>query len=122
MLPQLQATKLVLSTTGQGSLLQHGMHQLHLKVDKTQHNHSTSMCCTAGTQCTTKSIQHSEVSTEGVAKVASNQTTSLKYMTRKLVTTWNASTPLRSGANTTQPLNFNVLHSWNTMNNKINPT
>jgi hypothetical protein len=31
------------------------------------------------------------------------------HITRKLVTTWNASTPLRSGANTKQPLNFSVL-------------
>jgi hypothetical protein len=37
------------------------------------------MCCTAGTQCTTKSSQHSEVSIEGVATVASNQTSSLKH-------------------------------------------
>jgi hypothetical protein len=98
------------------------MHQLPLEVEQTQDNHSTSMCCTAGAQCKTKSIQHSEVGMEGVATVASNQTSSLKQMTRKLVTTWNASTPLRSGANTTQPLNFNVLHSWNTMHNQINPT
>jgi hypothetical protein len=46
---------------------------------------------------------------EGVATVASNQTSSLKDVARELVTTWNASTPLRSGANTTQPLNFNML-------------
>jgi hypothetical protein len=47
---------------------------------------------------------------EGGATVASNQTSSLKHMTRKLVTTWNASTtPLRSGANTRQLLDFNVL-------------
>jgi hypothetical protein len=55
------------------------------------------------------SSQHSEVSMEGGAAVASNQTSSLKHMTRKLVTTWNSSTPLRSGANTRQPLDFNVL-------------
>ena len=45
----------------------------------------------------------------GVAAVASNQSSSLKHMTRQLVTTWNASTPINSGANTRQPLNFNVL-------------
>jgi hypothetical protein len=46
---------------------------------------------------------------EGVAAIASNQTSSLKHMTRKLATTWNASTPLRNGVNTRQPLDFNVL-------------
>jgi hypothetical protein len=60
-------------------LLQHELHQLALEVEQTQHNHSTSMCCTAGTQCTTKSSQHSEVSMEGVATVASHQPTSLKH-------------------------------------------
>jgi hypothetical protein len=58
---------------------------------------------------------------EGVAAVASNQTKPLKHMTRKLVTTWNASTPLRSGANTRQPLNFNVLQlKCNAQQNQAN--
>jgi hypothetical protein len=35
---------------------------------------------------------------EGGAAVASNQTSSLKHMTRKLVTTWSASTPLKKGS------------------------
>jgi hypothetical protein len=47
---------------------------------------------------------------EDVAAGASKQTSSLQHMIRKLVTTWNASTPLSSGANTRQPLNFKVLH------------
>jgi hypothetical protein len=46
---------------------------------------------------------------EGVAKVASKQTSSVQHMIRKLVTTWNASTPPSGGAKTRQPLNFNVL-------------
>jgi hypothetical protein len=46
---------------------------------------------------------------EDVAAGASKQTSSPQYMIRKLVTTWNASTPLRGGAKTRQPLNFNVL-------------
>jgi hypothetical protein len=46
---------------------------------------------------------------EGVAACASKQTSSLQHMIRKLVTTWNASTPLSGGAQTKQPLNFNVL-------------
>jgi hypothetical protein len=37
---------------------------------------------------------------EAVAIVASKQTSSLPYMIRKLVTTWNASTPLSGGAKT----------------------
>jgi hypothetical protein len=46
---------------------------------------------------------------EGVAKVASKQTSALQHRIRKLVTTWNASTPLSGGAKTKQPLNFTVL-------------
>jgi hypothetical protein len=46
---------------------------------------------------------------EGVAVGASNQSRPLKHMTRKHATTWNAPTPLRSGANTSQPLDLNVL-------------
>jgi hypothetical protein len=46
---------------------------------------------------------------EDVAIVASKQTSSLQHRIRKLVTTWNASTPLSGGAQTKQPLNFNVL-------------
>jgi hypothetical protein len=46
---------------------------------------------------------------EAVAAGASNPTSSLQHRIRKLVTTWNASTPLSSGANTRQPLNFKGL-------------
>ena len=46
---------------------------------------------------------------EGVAIGASIQTRPLQHMTRKLAKTWNASTPLRSGANTRQALDLNVL-------------
>jgi hypothetical protein len=61
------------------------------------------------TQCSTKSSKHSEVSKEGVATSASKQTSSLKHITRKLATTYNASTPLRSGANTRQAQDLNEL-------------
>jgi hypothetical protein len=46
---------------------------------------------------------------EGVAAGASEQISSLQHMIRKLVTAWNASTPLSGGSKTRQPLNFNVL-------------
>jgi hypothetical protein len=59
---------------------------------------------------------------EGVATVASNQSSSLKHMTRKLVATWNASTPLTSGANTKKPLDFNVLQLKHTMHNQMKQT
>jgi hypothetical protein len=46
---------------------------------------------------------------EGVAAGASKQSRPLQHMTRKVVTTWNASTTLRGGENTRQPLDFRVL-------------
>jgi hypothetical protein len=59
---------------------------------------------------------------EGVATGASKQTRPVKHKTRELATTWNAPTPFRSGANTSQPLDLNWLKLTHIMHNKIKQT
>jgi hypothetical protein len=67
-------------------------------------------CVAAETQCTIKPRpKHSEVSMEDVAGGTSKKPSSPQQMIRKLVTAWNASTPLSGEAKTRQPLNFNLL-------------